>query len=143
MIKEFTSGTFGKWLWYRYCFWISFDKEKVIVRTPFKKRIIPVKMIEKLLSTKLPFVNGLVLINHALNISPQITFISVNPRGWFEAFEQVGIQTEDPQNLRTASTGWVKFFKYLNLFAGFLGLMVALAALVLVLIVLLFHVRAY
>ena len=139
MITELTSGTFGKWLWYRYCFWISFDNGKITIKTPFKKRIIPLDMVEKLSSTKLLFIDGLRLFHHTPNVSQRITFISVNPKGWFEAFEESGVKTEDPQNLRTTSMGLIKFFKYTNLFAGFLGLIAAIVALVVVLVGIFVH----
>ena len=110
----------------------------MIVKVPFYRKTIPVDRIKKLESArgvlqpkhlKLTYEDG----NQTVKF---IRFFSVNPSNWFDELQKFGIKTEDTEGLRGVKDDRVlQFAKKLNLSAGIIAAVAAVAGLLIVLIV--------
>jgi len=132
MIKELTCGCFGGWTWYNRCFNVSLNDQQLIVKVPFYKKELPITRIKKIESIK-----GLMKPRHlkltyetSNQKTNEIKFFSVNPAAWFEAFDKLGVETEDSMELRNVKNHeLLQCAKVINLSAGVIAAMAAAAAL--------------
>lgn len=111
MIKELTIGSLGSWFSFWQICWISFDGEKLQIKTLFRKWELPARSIDKLASVKFFGGECLEFFHSASGGPKQIVLNSTNPKGWFEEFEIAGIKTEDAQNLKNSSMAFLVVLK--------------------------------
>ena len=133
MIKELTCGSFGRFLWFHWCFNIQLDDQQLIIAVPFHRKVIPVNKIEKMESVKSfmqPKHLKLLYRGSAQNIQA-IQFFSIDPSMWFYEFDRLGVRTEDLEGLRNRKNDTsLRFAKILNISVGAFAAVVAIMALV-------------
>ena len=97
-LQELTFGTFGMIMW-KNCFSVKLTDQELIIRSPFKKVIIPRECISQLTphnriryTLGVSFAGGgkyLKVIHHYLKAPKNIFFLtSSNENAWLEAFNK-------------------------------------------------------
>lgn len=102
--EELAFGSFGVIFW-KYCFSAYMGDKDLIMKTPFKKVIIPLEYIDKVVAThsvrrifSFSFITPgvyLKIIHHFTKAPKNIYFSTRKKDDWFKAFQEKGIAVEN------------------------------------------------
>jgi hypothetical protein len=137
ILKELTTGRCGL-VSLGYFFYLTATDEGLNIKWV---GFIPFSSIEKITSEKSWGFKWIRIIHNSPKMYRDVKFVSVMPNAWLELFEKKGVLIDDTVNVRNCDTTRLKFWKCINLTAGFLGIIAAVTAIVVMILGMLRNIK--